>query len=60
MKEYEVIHEQRRCDAKDYSGPGGRCPNIVTHWAQPKGYNGPVYCVKHADLALGKLAWRKP
>jgi hypothetical protein len=44
---YEIIHQQRECDAEG-------CKNIVTHWAQPKGYTGPVYCRVHAHLAEEK------
>lgn len=42
--EWEVIHEHRKCDAP-------MCRRVVTHWAQRKGYVGPVYCQRHADMA---------
>lgn len=50
-QEYEAIHKRHRCDARDSSAPGGYCRNEVTHWAQPVGYTGPIYCKDHAYLA---------
>jgi hypothetical protein len=52
--EYEVIRDRRRCDAKVGGWPDYRCRETVTHWAQPKGYVGPVYCRRHAALARAR------
>lgn len=49
----EVIFERRQCDGQSVRAPGGRCQMIVTHWAQRKGYIGPVYCRHHTPRPRG-------
>jgi hypothetical protein len=41
---FEVIHDEHVCSQEG-------CTHVVNHWAQPVGYVGPVYCIKHAANA---------